>query len=912
MKSTLRSGSTVSHYRLLSLVGAGGMGEVYKAEDTTLGRTIALKILPPELVQNSERLHRFVQEARSASSLSHPNIVTVHEIGEARVRPNGEPDEGEREESSVHYIAMEFVEGDTLRAKIHDEKTELRVLLVYLAQAAEGLAKAHAAGIVHRDLKPDNIMITRDGYAKVLDFGLAKLTESQPSSSTGQTTDATTAAGSPTRAGAVLGTVGYMSPEQVQGKSVDARSDIFSFGCILYEAAAGQRPFQGDTDIEVMHKILREKPVPVDQLNPDVPGELRRLIRRCLAKDPEQRYQSMKDLAIELNDLAQEYDQLSPGSSSGSSVGELAPVRGRGPRSWVRMGALALMLVAAVLGGAYLLGRRAGAPGEPVPFESMRITSLTGSGKVRDAAISPDGKVVVQAVEEAGKQSLRVRQVATGSDVEIVAAGTPFGGIALTPDGNYVYYTRSERDVRLYSLLYQVPVLGGTPRKLIFDVDTPVTFSPDGSQIAFARGYPDENSSAILVAAADGTGERKIAERKDPEPYDLSVLAWSPDGKTIAAVATSIEGGEHSIVVVVDVASGDDRPLGGEHWANVGGLAWLPDGTGLIVVASTEESVNNRQIWHIGYPGGEPRRITNDLNNYHRASLTADARTLVTVQTSFSSNLWLAPAEDAGRARSLALERSEFVEQVRWGRSGKITFLANRNSSIDLWMCDPESGEQKRLTTESRQFFNPLPAADGSFILCTSFRDGGVPHVYRLDPDGGNPTAITRGEGEICFDLSPDDQWMLYVNRGTERTVWKARLNGDEPTEILTEPRGMARFSPDGKMILHGYLRPEGDRYVTAAGIIPALGGDLLHSYDAPEGVGDTRWASTSDAIAYVQTQDGVSNIWRQPLGGGPPEQVTNFESGRIFSFDWSPDGKQIAYSRGEAIGDAVLLSDLR
>jgi serine/threonine protein kinase len=270
------------------------MGEVYLARDASLDRPVALKILPPELVRNDERVRRFVQEAKSASSLSHPHIVTIHEIGQADV--DGQP---------VHYIAMEFVQGRTLRDLIHADRTDLRTLVRYLAQAADGLAKAHAAGLVHRDLKPDNIMVTADGFAKVLDFGLAKLVEHAPAD--GATA---TALGSPTGAGTILGTVGYMSPEQVQGKAVDHRSDIFSFGCVLYEAATGRRPFQGDSDSEMLASILRDAPAPIEDVNPAVPGELRRLIRRALAKSADRRLQSMKDVALELADIDETWESL--------------------------------------------------------------------------------------------------------------------------------------------------------------------------------------------------------------------------------------------------------------------------------------------------------------------------------------------------------------------------------------------------------------------------------------------------------------------------------------------------------------------------------------------------------------------------------------------------------------------------
>jgi len=311
---TLKPGDEISRYRVVGPLGAGGMGEVYLAQDQSLERNVALKVLPPELVRSEERVRRFVLEAKSASSLNHPNIVTIYEIGHADVSSSGETGS-----SAVHFISMELVTGKTLSALIHEEKTDLRTLLGWLAQCADGLAKAHAAGIVHRDLKPGNIMVSADGFAKVLDFGLAKLTEKRATDP--ELTSAATVAADATGAGVVLGTTGYMSPEQVQGKPVDPRSDIFSFGAILYEATTGRRPFAAESSVETMHRILNDKPPPVEELNPKAPAELRRLIRRCLAKNPEQRLQSMKDLALELREIVEEFDTLSASTGSGTHSG---------------------------------------------------------------------------------------------------------------------------------------------------------------------------------------------------------------------------------------------------------------------------------------------------------------------------------------------------------------------------------------------------------------------------------------------------------------------------------------------------------------------------------------------------------------------------------------------------------------
>jgi serine/threonine protein kinase/tetratricopeptide (TPR) repeat protein len=290
---TLAAGTHLGRYEVRSKIGAGGMGEVYLAQDTKLDRNVALKILPADLAANQDRMRRFVQEAKAAAALNHPNIATIHEIGES---------------DGTNFIAMEYIDGVTLREKIHQERTELRKLLRFLQHAAEGLAKAHAAGIVHRDLKPDNIMITRDGHAKVLDFGLAKLIEPQPMPTGDSSEMATAVMPQHSTPGAIMGTVGYMSPEQAQGKTneIDQRSDIFSFGCILYEAVTGKKPFEGDSIVKSLHMVIYEPAPPIAEVNPSAPADLQRIVRRCLAKDPDERYQSIKEVAIELKELRRE------------------------------------------------------------------------------------------------------------------------------------------------------------------------------------------------------------------------------------------------------------------------------------------------------------------------------------------------------------------------------------------------------------------------------------------------------------------------------------------------------------------------------------------------------------------------------------------------------------------------------
>jgi serine/threonine protein kinase len=337
----------ISHYTILTKLGAGGMGEVYKAHDTVLDRPVALKILPLELAENADRMRRFIQEAKSASALNHPHIITIYEVGEARAEvvearpgakdtnaPTGDLVSVARE-TPIQYIVMEFIEGETLTAKIHRDQSNLRKLLEYLVQTADGLTKAHAAGIVHRDLKPDNVMITRDGYAKILDFGLAKLVEPPPAKTEQDSDEVATAIMNRSQPGAVMGTIGYMSPEQALGRPVDQRSDIFAFGCILYEIVTGRKPFAGDSMVDSLHKIIYMPAAPVKDFNPNCPYEIQRIIRRCLAKDPEDRYQRIKDIAIDLRDFLEESKAVSSSAvysgtpSLSQSSGELlldAPV----------------------------------------------------------------------------------------------------------------------------------------------------------------------------------------------------------------------------------------------------------------------------------------------------------------------------------------------------------------------------------------------------------------------------------------------------------------------------------------------------------------------------------------------------------------------------------------------------------
>ncbi|HEV8203484.1 MAG TPA: protein kinase, partial [Pyrinomonadaceae bacterium] len=645
----LSPGATLTRYRVIDKIGAGGMGEVYRAQDIELGRPVALKFLSADVSQHPNRLKRFILEAKAASALNHPNILTVYEIGRA-----GEDT----------FIATEFVEGVTLRQHLRLQRLKLIEVLDIAIQITSALVAAHAAGIVHRDIKPENIMVRKDGIVKLLDFGLAKLTERQES----QVGEATTMALVNTEPGSVLGTATYMSPEQAAGREVDTRSDIWSLGVVLYEMVAAHPPFEGASKSHIIVAIMDHDPVPITQFAPDVPQALEWIIAEALTKDPDERCQTAKELLGKLKRLKQraesgvlptspsELDRsITPHASFATTLhpeggptlhetikstgGNLSATQAASsgitsPRNRkIQLAAIVLGLIVVAAGGfgLYKLFTR------PKEFGPARMTALTTGGKINDedingqVSISPDGKYVVCAANDAKQQaSLWLRQISTNSLVRIVPAET--GGYLATtfsPDGELIYYVATLERNKFVPTLYRVPVLGGTPAKVLDRVFSAIAFSPDAKQFAFVRA--NQNDTALMVANTDGSEEpRSIAVLKQPNGFSTSGPSWSPDGKRIACGMFNASGAGYSTVVEVPTEGGEPRPIGSEKWASVGRLLWLDDGSGLIMTAQPEFSSIGTQVWFLPYSGGAARRITNDLNGYGEVSLglTADSSTV--------------------------------------------------------------------------------------------------------------------------------------------------------------------------------------------------------------------------------------------------------------------------------------------
>ena len=896
---TLRPEDEIAHYRIVSPLGAGGMGEVYLAQDRTLERNVALKILPPDLVKDEDRVRRFVLEAKSASSLSHPNIVTIYEIGHDAVRSAGAPDS-----SPVHYISMELVSGKTLGALIHEDKTDLRTLVGYLAQAAEGLAKAHAAGIVHRDLKPGNIMVSSDGFAKVLDFGLAKLTEHRAGGGS-DITEEETLVRDGSAVGSVVGTAGYMSPEQVQGKAVDHRSDIFSFGCILYEASTRKKPFAAETGIETMHKILNEKPVPVEELNDKVPAELRRLVRRCLAKSPDQRVQSAKDLAIELREIAEEYDALSASASSTSHASGAAAAQKPARRLGAPLVAVALLALAALALGVFALRRGSREPEAETAFQSMRMSTQTSRGDVIECALSPDGRYLAYLAGRTGRVSLRVRQVATGSDVEVVP--TRDGGLespAFSPDGNYLFFLARKPDNPSYRALYQVPSLGGTPRERAFDVDSRVAFSPDGKQVAFWRQSISQREGRLVVFDLDASRERELAKVNDPEGA-RGAPAWSPDGATLAATLLRPAPDLQATLAFYDAKSGARRDYLKLPWTILQSLAWLPDGRGLVAAGQDLRRSINEQVFLVRHPEPRLERVTNDFYRYFGVSVSGGEEAIGAIRLTRLANLWLAHAE-GGEARQLTSTSNPEDSPLDVSPAGPETlvFDAPRDQSIQLWAIDAAGGEPRALTSGKAISVNPRAA--GGVVLFDHLDEAGV-HIWRVGTDGSDLRQLTTGAGEQVAAVSRDGRFAAFAPYDDTGSVRLLTVQDGSAKALATGVSGILGFSPDSTRLLLGQSEPDAQglaRVVWKA--FPVAGGSPVATYRLPPTAIDPAWGPEGTGLSFRNRGDAAWNVYRQHENATAPVQVTRFADGRLTAHAWSPDGKRLALAHRTDAGGNV------
>ena len=875
-------GKKIGPYEVISAIGAGGMGEVYRARDTRLGREVALKILPAEFSENRERLERFEQEARSASALNHPNIITIYDVGHTE---------------STTYLSMELVEGKSLRTILDEGPMSLRKVVTLASQLADGLAKAHDAGIIHRDLKPENLMISKDGFLKILDFGLAKMTAVTPHQSSHLQTQ--------TGIGSVVGTVGYMSPEQASGKAVDFHSDQFSFGTILYEMITGKAPFKQGSVAESMAAIITEDPEPVQKLNPQIPAVLRWILDRCMAKDPEERYASTRDLARDFQSIRDHISELS--SISVSALPQ--PVKHF--RYQVPFFILISLLVCAAAAYWYF---------KPKPQEPLEMFTLTFSGKDSSPAVSPDGKLIAFRSDRDGKPRIWLKQLAADSEVVLSSGSDDYP--RFSADSSYIYFIRRQG---AGTSLYRISVLGGEERKILDDVYS-ADLSPNGKKIAFVRWKSGDSS--LYIANEDGTGVELVT---NIEKIRLQFPRWSPDGERIIATRNwdGISVVNLDAILIVDMKTKKKRwlrstwPTAAIWNSNNQILYGVPKSVsgstrmaGTIVLQDIDTEKIRKLFW-VPSCGDVIDRL-----NQHTLLL----------QSSFRRQNLRQISLDESQATGRWFTRGNITDrQPSYSPDGKnILYSSIGSGNLDLMEITIETGAVKRITEDAADDWDPAYTPDGRHILWSSNRDGHF-EIWMANKDGSDSRRITNdGWDAENPTMTQDRRWIVYNSYNPKKSgVWKIHPDGSGATQLFSGLTQQPEVSPDGKDVAYAWYKQsveDATVYIHATNI--ETGNPIPFEVKAVRrakgqitlagSTGRCRWMPDGKSLAYIDSNEkGNLGIFVQDFIPGKDtfatrRAIAGFDTDKeTETFAISPDGKFITLSELELPSSLVRVENV-
>jgi eukaryotic-like serine/threonine-protein kinase len=906
-------GKTISHYRIVEKLGSGGMGIVYKAEDTHLGRFVALKFLPGGAAQNPQGLERFRREARAASALNHPNICTIYEIDD---------------QHGDVFIAMEFLDGVTLRHCIAGRPMDTELILTLAIEIADALDAAHAEGIVHRDIKPANIFVTKRGHAKILDFGLAKINGAGSANQVQAERTATLEAQNLTSPGAALGTVAYMAPEQVRGKELDQRTDLFSFGVVLYEMATGALPFRGDTSGVIFDGILNRTPIPPLRLNPDLPPRLEDLINKALEKDAKLRCQSAAEMRADLQRLKRDSGSARvarrefAGSPNGPGASDTVALRSEltsGPKTvappiherkyWLVALPLLLAGVISILAFRDHLWNHGLAK---TGFDKFEISSITSSGDVTLARISPDGRYLAYVVQNKGHSSLWVRQVAAPSAVQVVPPTLDvIGDMTFTHDGDFIYYYVNPSAAQ-HGAVSRVASLGGASRTVVASADSGVSFSPDGNHMVYALVAKTDDVE-LQIADCNGSGARVLASYKQSLAGNLyaPAVAWSPDGRSIAVpkIEPSPDG-KSAGLYLVDAATGKGMAPVGPRWRLINDYQWLPDSSGLLLAAQ-DRIGSAAQVWMVNRTDGTPRRISTDLNDYLSVSISSDGKKIVSAQQNQSSQVWAGPASTPDRLSQITHSRRDI--RVVFTPDNRIVYLSNTSNGWDLFVTDTSGANVRQVSYDGEFRSTPTVCDKGTSIFFDSDQDG-TEHIWRTDLGSGASRRVTSGTGELSPKCAASSDWVYYIAQvpGQGTYVFKMLPNGDNATRLSDRISISPPFlSLDGRWI--SFAGPDTQGGIVATTISTRDGS--VHAVDDVRSTVDPNvrtgaWMPDNSRIAVVDIRTGVPNVWATSVfKKTPDEQLTHFTAGIILSLAYSPDGNWLAMIRGTQQSDAVLFS---